>query len=168
MSGWRNFILWEKHTLMYLILTVCACVCVCEPLSRVWLFATPWTVAYQVPLSMGFSRQEYWSGLPFSSLGDLPNPGIELQSSALQVDSLLSEPSGKLPKNHNPSQIMRKTSNKPNLGTFYKIRDQYSRLLRSWKTRKDRSSHKPKDTEFTQQVQPMWSPKWDPGTEIGC
>ena len=42
----------------------------------VWLFATPWTVAYQAPLSMEFSRQEYWSGLPFPSPGDLPNPGI--------------------------------------------------------------------------------------------
>ena len=48
-----------------------------KPLSRVRLFATPWTVAYQAPLSMGFSRQEYWSGLSFSSPGDLPNPGIE-------------------------------------------------------------------------------------------
>ena len=57
---------------------------------------TPWSVAHQLPLSMEFSRQEYWSGLPFSSLGDLPNPGIEPQSPALQVDSLLSEPSGKL------------------------------------------------------------------------
>ena len=46
-------------------------------LSRVRLFVTPWTVAYQVPPSMGFSRQEYWSGLPFPSPGDLPNPGIE-------------------------------------------------------------------------------------------
>ena len=46
-------------------------------LSRVRLFATPWTVAYQAPPSMGFSRQEYWSGLPFPSSGDLPNPGIE-------------------------------------------------------------------------------------------
>ena len=46
-------------------------------LSRVRLFATPWTTAYQVPLSMGFSRQEYWSGVPFPSPGDLPNPGIE-------------------------------------------------------------------------------------------
>jgi len=45
--------------------------------------ATPWTVAYQVPLSMGFSRQEYWSGLPFPSAGDLPDPGIEPQSPAL-------------------------------------------------------------------------------------
>ena len=50
-------------------------------LSRVWLFATPWTVAYQVPPSMGFSRQEYWSGLPFPSPGGLLDPGIEPGSS---------------------------------------------------------------------------------------
>ena len=50
--------------------------------------ANPWTVALQVPLSMGFSRQEYWIGLPFSSPGDLPNPGIEPGSPALQADSL--------------------------------------------------------------------------------
>ena len=49
-----------------------------KSLSRVWLFANPWTVAYQDPPSMGFSRQEYWSGLQFPSPGDLPNPGIEL------------------------------------------------------------------------------------------
>ena len=55
-------------------------------------FATPWTVARQAPLSMGFPRQEYWSGLPFPSPGDLPDQGIEPMSSALQVDSLLSEP----------------------------------------------------------------------------
>ena len=48
-----------------------------KSLSRVQLFATPWTVAHQAPLSMGFSRQEYWSGLPFPSQGDLPDPGIE-------------------------------------------------------------------------------------------
>ena len=50
---------------------------------------TPWTGAWQVPLSMGFPRQEYWSGLPFPSPGDLPYPGIEPMSPALQVDSLL-------------------------------------------------------------------------------
>ena len=49
-------------------------------LSRVQLFATLWTVAHQAPLSMGFSRQEYWSGLPFPFPGDLPNPGIEPRS----------------------------------------------------------------------------------------
>ena len=54
-----------------------------KSLSRVWLFATPWTVAYQAPLSMGFSRQEYWSGLPFPSPGDLPDPGTEPGSPAL-------------------------------------------------------------------------------------
>ena len=55
-----------------------------------------WTVAYQVPLSMEFSRQEYWSGFPFPSLRGLPDPGIEPGTPALQADSLLSEPPGKL------------------------------------------------------------------------
>ena len=63
-------------------------------LSRVRLFATPWTVAYQAPPSMGSSRQECWSGLPFPSPGDLPDPGIEPGSPALQADVLLSEPPG--------------------------------------------------------------------------
>ena len=61
-------------------------------LSRVQLFATPWTVAYQAPLSMGFPRQEYWSGLAFSSPGDLLNPGIEPGSPALPTDALPTEP----------------------------------------------------------------------------
>ena len=56
---------------------------------RVWLFVTPWTVAHQIPLSMGFSRQEYWSGLPYPPPGDLSNPAIEPMSSTSQVDSLL-------------------------------------------------------------------------------
>ena len=58
-----------------------------KSLSHVRLFATPWTVAYQAPPPMGFSRQEYWSGLLFSSPGDLPNPGIEPWSSALWADA---------------------------------------------------------------------------------
>ena len=66
-----------------------------KSLSRVRLFATPWTVAYQAPPSMGFSRQECWSGLPLPSPGDLPDPGIEPGSPALQVDALPSEPPGK-------------------------------------------------------------------------
>ena len=66
-----------------------------KSLGRVRLFATPWTVAYQAPQSMEFSRQEYWSGVPFPSPGDLPNPGIELGSPALQADFLPSEPPGK-------------------------------------------------------------------------
>ena len=53
--------------------------------------ASPWTVACQAPLSMGFSRQEYWSGLPFPSPGDLPDPGIEPKSPALEANSLLTE-----------------------------------------------------------------------------
>ena len=66
-----------------------------KSLSRVRLFATPWSVAYQAPPSMGFSRQEYWSGLPFPSPGDLPNPGIEPGSPSFQADALTSEPPGK-------------------------------------------------------------------------
>ena len=64
-------------------------------LSRVPLFATPWTVAYQAPLSMEFSRQEYWSELPFPSPGNLPHPGIEAGSPTLQADALPSNPPGK-------------------------------------------------------------------------
>ena len=63
-------------------------------LSRVWLFEIPWTVVYQASLSMGFSRQEYCSGLPFPSPGDLPDPGMELGSATLQADTLPSEPHG--------------------------------------------------------------------------
>ena len=58
-------------------------------------YATPWTVVHQAPLSMEFSGQEYWSGLPFPSPGDLPDPGIKLRSPALQADSLPSELPGK-------------------------------------------------------------------------
>ena len=63
--------------------------------SRILVFATPWTVAHQAPLSMGFSMQEYWSGLPFPSSGELPDPGIEPRSPTLQADALTSEPPGK-------------------------------------------------------------------------
>ena len=69
-----------------------------EVAYRVQLFATPWTVAYQTSQSMEFSRQEYWSGLPFPPSGDLPNPGIKPRSPALQADALPSEPPGK-PRN---------------------------------------------------------------------
>ena len=71
------------------MLFIMPCVSCCSP---VWLFATPWTVACQAPLSMEFSRQEYWSALPFPSPGDLPNPGIEPRSPVLQADSLPSKP----------------------------------------------------------------------------
>ena len=66
-----------------------------QSLIHVQLFATPWTVAHQAPLSTGLFRQEYWSGLSFSSPGDLTNPGIEPAFPALQADSLLTEPPGK-------------------------------------------------------------------------
>ena len=63
-------------------------------------FVSPWNVAHQASLSMGFSKQKYWSGLPFPSLGDLPDPGIKLGSPVLQTDSLSSEPPGKPPSWH--------------------------------------------------------------------
>ena len=66
-----------------------------KSLSRVRLLAILWTVAYQAPPSMGFSRREYWSGLPFPIPGNLPDPGIEPGSPTLQVDALISEPPGK-------------------------------------------------------------------------
>ena len=66
-----------------------------KSLSCVQLFVTSWTVAYQASLSMGFSRQEYWSELPFPSPGDLPDPEIEPMSPALEADALTSEPPGK-------------------------------------------------------------------------
>ena len=63
-------------------------------LNRVQLFATSWMVARQASLSVGFSMQEYWSGLPFPSAGDLPDPGIKSGSPVLQEDSLPTEPAG--------------------------------------------------------------------------
>ena len=71
------------------------CMCVLKSFSCVQLFVTPWTVAHQAPLSMGFSGQEYWSGYPFSSPGGFPDAGIESGSLALQADSLPSESPGK-------------------------------------------------------------------------
>ena len=62
----------------------------------VQLFETPWTAGCRAPPSMGFFRQEYWSGLPFPSPGDLPNSGIEPGSPTLQTDALPSKPPGKL------------------------------------------------------------------------
>ena len=66
-----------------------------KSLTRVRFFATPWTVAYQASPSMEFSMQEYWSGLPFPSPGDIPHPGIKPSSPALEADTLTSEPPGK-------------------------------------------------------------------------
>ena len=75
-----------------------------KSLSHVRLFATPWTVAYQASPSMGFSRREYWSGLPFPSPGDLPNPGIKPGSPALEADALTSEPP-QMGKNSNRDRL---------------------------------------------------------------
>ena len=88
-----------------------------KSLSHVRLFATPWTVAHQDPPSVGFSRQEYWSGLPFPSLGDLPNPEIEPESLALQTDALPSKPPGKLYFGTQP-----KVGNFGQVTMFYSIR----------------------------------------------
>ena len=71
-------------------MSVCMCV-----LSDFQLFATPWTVACQVPLTMRLSRQEYWNGLPFLSPGDLPNPGIELVSPELAGGFFITDSPGK-------------------------------------------------------------------------
>ena len=76
-----------------------------ESLSRIWLFATPWLVAHQASLSMGLSRQEYWSQLPFPYPEDLSDPGIEPVSSELQVDSLQSEPPGKPSRKATETQL---------------------------------------------------------------
>ena len=74
--------------LMPVCVCECVCVCACLYLSHVQPFVIPWTVAHQALLAMEFSRQKYWSGLPFPSPADLPDPGIEPGSSVLQVDSL--------------------------------------------------------------------------------
>ena len=74
-------------------------------LSHVRLFVIPWTVAYQAPPSMGFSRQEYCSGLPFPSPGDLSDPGIEPGSPTVEADALTSEPPGKTVENLDPHKL---------------------------------------------------------------
>ena len=86
--------------------------CVLSHFSNVRLFVTLWTVAHQAPLSMGFSRQEYWSGLPCCPPGDLPNPGTEPRSPTLQ-NSLPSEPPGK-PKNTGVGSLSLLQGNFPN------------------------------------------------------
>ena len=83
-------------------LTYVQSTCVCAKLLQLCPTLCLWMVTCQLPLSMGFSMQEYWSGLPCSSPGGLPDPGSELGSPALQADSLLSEPLGK--------QFMQRTS----------------------------------------------------------
>ena len=108
MYSWRNITIWFLHLRSlfpfgfyhemkeeldalvsnWIHVHICLLSCIC-------FFETPWTIALQIPLFIEFSRQEYWSGLPFPVLGNLPNPGIEPRSPALQADSLLSDPLGK-------------------------------------------------------------------------
>ena len=76
----------------FLSFTIFWGVCV---LSQIWFFATPWTIAPQAPLSMPFSRQEYWNGLPFLPPEDLPSPGIQPESPALASRFFTTEPLGK-------------------------------------------------------------------------
>ena len=121
----RSLLLFRHSVYSLFYLSVCVCMCVSYSIwstsllnlsstgrrqyqlfSPVQLFATSWTVACQAPLSMGFSRQDYWSVWPFPPPGDLPNPGIEPGSLALQADSLPSESSGKAPR-HQPHRRLR-------------------------------------------------------------
>ena len=92
-------------------------------------------MAHEAPLSVEFSRQEYWSGYPFPSLGGLPNPGIESRSPALQVDSLPSKPLGK-PKNHRRENILGRKEGKELLNFGSEVRKDISYIL-IWKTQND-------------------------------
>ena len=88
----------------YICIYVCVCVCVC-----VYPFMTLWTVAHQAPLSMRFPRQKYWSGLPFPTPRDLPDPGMEPTSpvsSTLAGDFFTTEPSGKLSSVQSLSRVL--------------------------------------------------------------
>ena len=95
-GSWRSFLyssfVYSCHLFLISSASVDYKLCV---LSHVWLFATPWTVAHQAPVSMEFSRQEYWSTLPFPFPGDLPNPEIEPASLALAGRFFTTEPPGK-------------------------------------------------------------------------
>ena len=95
-SPWFPDRMSEVIHVKYFIQCLVVLVVLVQLLSCVQLFVTPWTIACQAPLSLEFSRQEYWTGLLFSSPWDLPNPGTEPRSPALQVDSLPSELPGSL------------------------------------------------------------------------
>ena len=92
----KNLNEWRAEKIMEHCVCVCVCVCVCaQSLSQVWHCVTLWTVAHLAPLSMVFSRQEYWSRFPFSPPGDLPNPGIKPASPALASRFFTTMPPGK-------------------------------------------------------------------------
>ena len=97
MLSLQRYLFWLSHPKEPKVKVTQSCPTLCYPWTfcNLWTFCDPWTVAHQAPLSMGFSRQEYWSGLPFPSPGDLPNPGIKPRSPTLQADALTSAPLGK-------------------------------------------------------------------------
>ena len=113
-------------------------------LNHVQLFVIPWTVVYHAPPSMEFSRQEYRSGLPFPSPGDLPNPGINPRSPALPADTLLSEPWGKLPSEYG-------RCSRPGREAAFRI------LLKASKET-GTTGLEPRETECGQQ--PEWPSNW--------
>ena len=100
-----------------------------KSLSRVRLFATAWIAAYQAPPSTEFSRQVYWSGLPFPSPGDIPDPGIEPRSPTLQADALPSEPPGKPKKNDQTNFFPFRRTRVPDSTTGRRISYSASSLL---------------------------------------
>ena len=121
-------------------------------LSHVRLFATAWTVAYQAPPSVGFSRQEYWSGLPFLSPGDLPNPGIEPGSPTLQTDALPSELPGKLKmKVTSPSRVTWRPTRPSRTNTQKRCPFHYRGL--------ECKSRKSRNTWSNRQIWP-WNMEW--------
>ena len=106
---------WIGRQILYHCATWYCAVLSCSVMSD--SFVTPWTVTSQAPLSMGFSRQEYWSGFSCPPPGDLPDPGIEPRSPTLQVDSLLSEPPGMFSLKHSWKVI----SNQHGDGDFHRV-----------------------------------------------
>ena len=98
---------WHKFIVLHIDLNTPERELKVKLLSCVWLFPTPWTAVYQAPASVEFSKQEYWTELPFPSPEDLPDSVVEPRSSALQADVLPSEPPGKL-KTHLNSFLKKK------------------------------------------------------------
>ena len=107
-----------------------------KSLSHFRLFVTSWAVACQAPLSMGFSRQEYWSGLPFPSLGDLPDPGFKPRSPALQADFSFNHPShqGSLHDAETPHQFQGCSQRKEGLAVVFiwLVQRRMSQSLSPW------------------------------------
>ena len=95
---------------------------------------TPWTVAHQAPLSMGFSRQEYQSGLSFSSPGDLRNPGIKHGSSAFQADSLPSEPPARNSMNMSLNKLQERVKDKEAWRAVFNAATKNQTQLNDWTT----------------------------------